>query len=148
MPGVGCYYFDTIGIPSNEEIVSRFGDGLVFQDWALDRWFGRLTRNEDRVKLAILDAQVRPSTVHEALRRYGIERGKVVLVDCAYAERNARLRNQRGQPELATAVMDCWAAYLRGQADALGISIIDTTKASVDEAMALLREMAARLMSE
>jgi predicted ATPase len=148
LPGVGCYYFDTIGVPSNEEIVLRFGDGLAFQDWALDQWLERLTRNEDRVRMAILDAQVRPSSVHAAMRRHRIERGRVVLVDCAYAERNARLRDERRQPELATPTMDTWAAYLRGQADALGLAIIDTTRAGVDSGVTRLGEIVARLMSD
>lgn len=145
LPGVGCYYFDTIGVPSNEEIVSRFGDGLGFQDWALDQWLQRLTRNTDDVRSAILDAQVRPSSAREAMRRHGIERGDVVLVDCSYPVRNARLRNERGQPELGTPTMDSWAAYLRGQADALGLPIIDTTKIGIEEGTAQLGEIAARL---
>ena len=144
-PGVGCYYFDSIGVPSNEEIISRFGDGLRFQDWALDQWLLRLSRNEDDVRVAILDAQVRPSSVQDAFRRHGVKAGSVVLVDCAYAERNARLRGERQQPELATPEMDCWAAYLRGQADALGAAIIDTTTARVDESLAQLAEIVARL---
>jgi len=148
LPGVGCYYFDSIGVPSNEEIVARFGDGLGFQDWALNQWFERLTRNEDRVRLAILDAQVRPSSVHEAMRRHRIERGQAVLVDCAYEERNARLREERHQPDLATPMMDTWAAYLRGQADALGLSIIDTTKIDIDEGVTRLGEIVARLMAD
>src|SRR5206468_12245477 len=74
LPAVGCYYFDSIGIPSAEEIATRFGDGLAFQDWALDEWLRRLTRNDDRVRVAVLDAQVRPSSVRQALARHGVER--------------------------------------------------------------------------
>jgi hypothetical protein len=29
--------------------------------------------------------------------------------------------------------MDCWAAYLRGQADALNLPVIDTTLLSIEE---------------
>jgi hypothetical protein len=28
--------------------------------------------------------------------------------------------------------MDCWAAYLRGQADALNLPVIDTTSVGID----------------
>jgi hypothetical protein len=28
--------------------------------------------------------------------------------------------------------MDCWAAYLRGQADALDLPVIDTTNVAID----------------
>jgi hypothetical protein len=30
--------------------------------------------------------------------------------------------------------MDCWAAYLRGQADALNLPVIDTTDLGIDAA--------------
>ena len=132
LSGVGCYEFDSIGIPSADEIAARFTDGAGFQAWALDAWMARLARNDDAVRVAVLDAQVRPRAARDALARHGVVRGGVLLVDCAFDERNARLRGPRGQPELATAQMDCWAAYLRGQADALDLPVIDTTGVDPD----------------
>ena len=67
-------------------------------------------------------------------------------MDCDYAERNARLRGPRGQPELATAQMDGWAAYLRGQADALGLPVIDTSR-PIDEAVTELTSIAQALVN-
>lgn len=131
---VECHYFDTIGVPSAEEITERFGNGFAWQAWALDQWLTRIT-NSAGAAVAVLDAQVRPSDAKKALARFVVTQGRVVLVDCDYPERNARLRGPRGQPELATAVMDTWAAYLRGQADALDLPIIDTTRVSVDAAL-------------
>jgi energy-coupling factor transporter ATP-binding protein EcfA2 len=145
LPGVGCYQFDTIGIPADGD--PRFADGTAFQAWALDMWLARLARNEDRVRVAVLDASVRPSAVRAALARHGVIRGDIVLVDCGYAERNDRLRGPRGQPELANAQMDCWAAYLRGQADALGLAVLDTTGVSPDEGVHFLRERLAALLA-
>jgi adenylylsulfate kinase-like enzyme len=139
LPGVGCYEFDTIGIPSADEIAARFGDGAGFQAWALGEWMARLARNADRVRVAVLDAQVRPRAARDALAEHGVGTGKVVLVDCDYPERNARLRGPRGQPELANAQMDGWAAYLRGQADALELPVVDTTGAHPDASLAALR---------
>jgi adenylylsulfate kinase-like enzyme len=146
LPGVGCYEFDTIGIPSEEEIRARFGDGAGFQRWALGEWVARLARNADGVRVAVLDAQVRPRAARGALARHGVQVGGVVLVDCDYAERNARLRGPRGQPELATAQMDGWAAYLRGQADALGLPVIDTSR-PIDEAVTELTSIAQALVN-
>jgi energy-coupling factor transporter ATP-binding protein EcfA2 len=146
LPGVGCYHLDAIGIPPAEEIAARFGDGEAFQAWALGEWLARLARNEDRVRVAVLDAQVRPSAVRDAFARHAVARGGVVLVDCGYAERNARLRGPRKQPELATAQMDCWAAYLRGQADALGVPVIDTTAVGPETSLAELRARVAPLL--
>jgi len=137
LPGVGCYHFDTIGIPAPDD--PRFADGAAFQAWALGEWVSRLVRNDDGVRVAVLDASVRPSAVRDAFARHGVSRGGVVLVDCEYEERNARLRGPRGQPELATPRMDTWAAYLRGQADALELPIVHTTGASPDDGVRALR---------
>jgi adenylylsulfate kinase-like enzyme len=145
LPGVGCYEFDAIGIPSAAEIAARFGGGEGFQAWALEAWVARLARNDDGVAVAVLDASVRPRAARDALARHGVARAAVVLVDCDYAERNARLRGPRGQPELATPQMDGWAAYLRGQADALDVPVVDTTGADPGAGVAALREHVARL---
>jgi hypothetical protein len=147
LDGVGCYYFDSMGIPSVEEMVARFGDGAAFQAWGLDQWLRRIVRNEDRVRLAILDAQVRPSAVRAAFAAHSIAVGRMVLVDCAAEERSARLRGARGQPELATAEMDGWAAYLRGQADALEVPVIDTTGQTPDAALPSLRSQVLALLN-
>jgi energy-coupling factor transporter ATP-binding protein EcfA2 len=147
LPGVACHHFDTIGVPPPEEIAARFGGGEAWQAWALDRWAARLARNDEGAALAVLDAQVRPRAALDALRRHAIARGRVVLVDCAYAERNARLRGPRGQPELATPDMDCFAAYMRGQADALDLPIIDTTGRGPGAGVAELRRHVAELLA-
>jgi hypothetical protein len=42
--------------------------------------------------------------------------------------------------------MDCWAAYLRGQADALGLPIIETSNASLDESVKTLEVIFNKLL--
>jgi hypothetical protein len=147
LPGVTCHHFDTIGVPSVDEMNARFGGGAAWQAWALDQWIARLTRSGDGVALAVLDAQVRPSDVRAAYARYGVSHGAVVLVDCGQDERNARLRGPRGQPELATPDMDCFAAYLRGQADALGLPVLDTTGRLPDESVIALLAQVEHLLA-
>lgn len=144
---VGCYNFDTIGVPSETEIVARFGSGWAFQAWGLDLWLTRFARNEDEVRVAVLDAQLRPRAVLDAFAERGVTRGSVVLVNCANSERNARLRGPRGQPELATAQMDGWASYLRGQADALRVPVLDTTALPLEAGVAFLRERVEALLA-
>jgi hypothetical protein len=53
----------------------------------------------------------------------------------------------RGQPELANERMDNWAAYLRGQADALGLLVIDTSDLSVDEMIDALESQVAAMQT-
>ena len=99
-------------MPSAEKIAARLGTGARWQDWALGGWIARLARDEDGIRVAVLDAQVR----------------------------------LRGQPELATPDMDCFAAYMCGQADTLDLPIIDTTVGTPAEGLGRLREMAEALL--
>ncbi|MGE0352156.1 MAG: AAA family ATPase [Gemmatimonadales bacterium] len=133
-PGVKCYYFDSVGVPSPEEMARDYGSGEAWQAAMTDQWIRRLARNPDDARVMVLDGQVRPSVLHEAFERYEVQRGEIILIDCARAVREARLTNDRGQAELASQQMAEWAAYLRGQADALRLRIVDTTNLSRAEA--------------
>ena len=137
LPGVGGYFFDSIGVPSPEEMVRRFGSGDGWQSAMTEEWIARLLRNDDGVRVAVLDGQVRASMARDHLVRLGAPRWQIALADCGHAERNARLHGPRAQPELATGDMDCWAAYLRGQADALGLPVIDTSR-PLEESLGVL----------
>jgi energy-coupling factor transporter ATP-binding protein EcfA2 len=146
LPGVGCYEFDSIGVPSPEEMERVWGGGEQWQAAMADQWIERLLRNDDGVEVAVLDGQIRPSTLREVFAQRGVRLGRIVLVDCGHDERNARLRGPRGQPELACGQMDSWAAYLTGQAHALGLPILNTNGRSVDDGVtelaAHVRELA------
>jgi ABC-type molybdenum transport system ATPase subunit/photorepair protein PhrA len=49
-----------------------------------------------------------------------------------HIERRRRLLEDRRQPELDLLDMYAWAAYLRGQADALGVEVLDTTRQTIE----------------
>jgi len=97
-------------------------------------WISQLSKPETRIDLAVLDTQIRPHRALEVLNQAEIL-SRIVLVDCEPVKRNQRLHMDRAQPELANPQMDCWAAYLRGQADALNLSIIDTSNDPIDKSL-------------
>jgi len=145
VPGVRCFYFDSIGVPT-ADVMERDHDGPEkWQAWATNQWLARLATLGSGVRVAVLDAQTRPSTVFAAPGAGSAWHAHAVLFDCSAEVRAARLRGPRGQPELATARMDSWAAYLRGQADALGLPIIDTTELTIEEAADQLQLLVQRL---
>jgi RNase adaptor protein for sRNA GlmZ degradation len=129
--GASFHYFDSIGVPSAEQMVREFGSAASWQIAMTNRWLERLARCESR--LCVLEGQVRPTTVLDAFARYQIE-GRILLLDCTHVVREARLRDQRRQPELNTRDMACWASYLRGQADALGLPVLDTSAMTAEDA--------------
>ena len=138
LSSVGCYNFDSIGVPSSEVMHREFGGPERWQAAMTDRWIERLAANQDGVDVAVLEGQTRPSFVKSAFARCGVQRADIVLLDCSPEVRNARLHGPRAQSELATPRMDSWAVYLRGQADALGLTVYDTTSmepASVADAL-------------
>jgi adenylylsulfate kinase-like enzyme len=148
LPGVGCYFFDTIGGETPlDELCKRFSDGEAFRTWALDQWFTQLLRNDSHVDVAVLDAQVRPLAARAALERHGVTDGEILFVHCRGEERHARLRGSRGQPELANVDMDTWAEYLRRESEELGIRILDTTGVTPEESLGALREVVVEIVA-
>lgn len=101
-----------------------------WQEKSTTAWIRRLAL--EPASVAVLDGQTRPTFTLRAFTEIGV-RGSVVLLDCARDVRKARLA-MRGQIELATDDMNIWAGYLRGQADALGLPVIDTSALDVEQA--------------
>jgi signal recognition particle receptor subunit beta len=126
LPGVTLHHFDSIGVPSVEEMERGFGSGEAWQAATTDQWISRLAAIQGDAEVAILEGQTRPSFLRDAFVRHAIGRTSIVLLDCAADIRWERLHGMRNQPELANARMDSWSAYLRGQADALGLPVLDT----------------------
>lgn len=132
LPGVRCYHFDAVGVPSVEIIHRDFGGPGQWQAAMTRQWIDRLTADPDGADVYVLDAQTRPSFVRSAIEGTHTAIVRMVLLECAPAVRHARLAGPRGQPELSNPRMDCWAAYLRGQADVLDLPVIDTTNIAID----------------
>jgi len=135
LPGIQCHYFDSAGVPPPEVMTAEFGSPENWQAATTHRWIAELAKQGGPDGVAVLEGQVRPSVVRAAFARYGVARGGVVLIDCSQEIRDARLRDERRQPGLASPQMAAWAAYLRGQADALDLPVLDTTHLSVADAL-------------
>jgi len=127
IPGVRCFYFDSIGVPTPQVMQREHGSGEAWQARATQRWLHQLDQLDPTVRVAVLDGQTRPSYVADAAKAVS-RRVHTVLLDCERSERERRLQDGRGQPELITVEMAAWAAYLRGQADALSLDVLDTSR--------------------
>jgi shikimate kinase len=138
IPWLRCYYFDSIGVPSTEIMDRDFGGGENWQSVATARWVDRLAQDHDN-SIAVLEGQTRPSFILAALDRAHVRHASIVLLDCDPDVRAARLHGLRNQPELATPQMDGWAIYLRGQADALGLPVVDTSRQPIETVVNELR---------
>ena len=142
IPGVKGINCDRVKVESDET-----ADPSDRQADILRYWISHLNQPETEIELAVLDTQIRPHRALEVLDQAAIEYAQIVLVDCDPVKRNERLRMDRGQPELANPQMDCWAAYLRGQADALQLSVIDTSDDPIDKSLAQLECLVTNLLT-
>ena len=142
IPGVQGINCDRVRIEADET-----ADSTDLQVATLRYWISQLSKQETRIDIAVLDTQIRPHRALELLSQSGIEYAQIVLVDCDPVKRNERLLVDRNQPELANPQMDCWAAYLRGQADALNLAIIDTSDDSVDKSLSELELLVMALLN-
>lgn len=133
------HFFDSIGVPSTEEMETEYGGPEGWQEWATHQWVDRLAEAEGSPQL--LEGQTRPTFVISAAAQHADLETRVVLLDCSSEVRRRRLTELRGQPELATGRMDCWAAYLTGQAHALGLPVVMTDDKTPEEVAADIESM-------
>ncbi len=125
-------YFDTIGVPSDEEMVKQFGSAEEWQRVTTEKWVRNIKDKFVESKTTILDGQTRPSFIDEACAKAGVTNYEVILFDCSDEERKQRLVN-RGHPELANEQMMNWAQYLRNDSNKRGYELIDNTNMTQEE---------------
>ena len=132
-PGLRCRYLDSIGVPTSEVMNRDFGSPEGWQAWATRSWIERLSKEADEGVVDVLDSQTRPSFVLDAIARVaaGAPATRMVLLDCSPKVRRRRLA-ERDHHALADGRMDDWAAYLRGEADDLGLLVVDTSDLTID----------------
>ncbi len=124
------FHFDDIAAPS-AEVVRKLGGPEQWQAFTARQWVKRIAESDAR--LTVLGGQARPSILQRATNEDGLSALHITLIDCGHNERRRRLVEERSQPELDQLDTYAWAAYLRGQADALELEVIDTTSATIEE---------------
>jgi hypothetical protein len=71
IPGVRCFFFDSIGVPSAEIMERDYGGGERWQALATADWLARLGGLPDDVRVAVLEGQTRPRFVFRRGRSGG-----------------------------------------------------------------------------
>ncbi len=141
MEGLKMYYFDSIGVPTPEEMNEKFGSGENWQKATTEYWVQKMKTEAIDARKLLLDGQMRVSFITDACTKYGVSNFEVILFDCSDEVRRERL-TRRGQSELANSDMMNWAVYLRNEAKHGNHRIIDTTNQSEEET---LRDLVAEL---
>jgi hypothetical protein len=137
-PGVRCYHVDSLAVPSLSQMMAEHGSPQAWQVARTHQWVALLAANPHACRVAVLEGQLRPSVVQQAFEEHRVPFGRIVFLDCEPETRNVRRRNQPQQPLLTTPRLAAWAGYLRGEAEALQIPILDTTTITLEAGAGVL----------
>ena len=128
-----CLHFDSIGVPSVEEMINQYGGPSEWQRAMTERWVDKLLAEYKDKKLIFLEGQVNLMFFENACKKHNFTNYKIILIHCDDTIRHERLRMNREQPELINQDMDNWAQFLKDQAIKMNVLILDSGKMTVDE---------------
>ncbi|MDB6081602.1 MAG: hypothetical protein JWO53_874 [Chlamydiia bacterium] len=98
-PECKIVYFDSIGVPTLEEMKASYGSPEEWQRIKTSEWTKKIKESFLSEFNVIIDVQTRPEFIEKACLENNIASYKVVLFDCSDVERARRLFARR-QPEL------------------------------------------------
>lgn len=130
------FHFDSIGVPSLEEMQIQFGSVEGWQRAKTKEWIEKIKNEFLPRSHVLLEGQMRIAFIQEALAEAKVLRYQIILVDCNDDIRKERLVQNRQQPDLANNQMMSWAEFLRNEARTAGVRILDTSHSSEQESAA------------
>ena len=144
LPNCEVYFFDSIGVPPVEQRRKEYGTrhepGGAWQRAMTLQWVKRIRAVLERGTSVLLEGQMRIAFVKEALAENQISSAHIILLDCDETTRIERLHVHRAQPELANSDMMNWARYLREEACAAYVRVLDTGRLSIAECVSVIVE--------
>ncbi len=130
---VEVFNFDSIGVPTAQQMIVECGSGEEWQRARTIDWMMKLAPLRRSGRRLLFEGQTRLSFLAEAAAAAGGIPYVPILVDCDDATRTSRLQQERQQPELANETMMNWARYLRRQAQQSGCEILDTSTLPLEQ---------------
>jgi GTPase SAR1 family protein len=126
-------HFDSIGVPSPEEMIEQVGSGERWQELTTYRWVKKIAIEYQDKQLVTIEGQVNLDFIEAACHKFEITRYFIVLIDCNWKIMRERLVYNRQQPELVNQNMKNWATFLRKQARQKSLPIIDTSNQTLEQ---------------
>jgi shikimate kinase len=133
----GCVYlhFDAIGVPSFEEMIQQAGSGEKWQEFATHRWIEKIMMDYGDRSMVVIEGQTNLEFIEAACHQFKVPNYRIILIDCAWETSKERLLYERHQPELVNQGMESWTAFLRQQAIAKQLPIVDTSQQSLAQSV-------------
>lgn len=132
-PSIDCFHFDSVGVPSEEEMIKSYGSPSEWQKAMTYYWVNRLTSEYIEKEFIVIEGQVNLAFIVSAFAQVNFSQYKIILVHCDDTKRHERLHTSRSQPDLVNKNMDNWANYLKKQAIDMNVAILDTTSMNIKD---------------
>ena len=126
-------HFDSIGVPSVDEMVKNYGSPSEWQRAMTELWFEKILNEHKNRPLVFFEGQVNLDFIEAACKKHDFRNYTTILIHCDDTIRHKRLRINRKQPELINQDMDNWARFLKKQAAEKSVTILDSGLMSIDE---------------
>lgn len=133
--------FDSIGVPSNENMIREYGSGENWQREKTFEWIQKMVCDFPDKKLIIFEGQVNLQFIKTGFERQKFSNYRIILTDCTQEIMIQRLVQERQQPWLASQDMKNWLNFLRNQAKQFHEPIINTSQISPDEVVAQFEQI-------
>ena len=130
---VDVFFFDRIGVPALQWMVTEYASGEGWQRAKTIEWMARLAPLRGSGRGLLFEGQTRLSFLAEGAEAAGGVAYLPIVVDCDDATRSSRLALERKQPGLANENMMHWARRLRGEAARFACEILDTSARSLEQ---------------
>lgn len=124
-------HFDSIGVPSTEEMIAKYGSPSEWQKSMTYEWIEKMLNEYNKSDVIIFEGQVNLDFIKKGFAQHDFLNYTIILLHCDQKKMIDRLKNKRKQPEIVNDDMKNWLKFLHKQAKDFKASIIDTSK--IDE---------------
>ncbi|WP_276371695.1 AAA family ATPase [Chryseolinea sp. H1M3-3] len=132
-------HFDTIGVPSLEEMREKFSSPVRWQEIKTHEWIDRIMHEYTDEKI-FLEGQVNLEFIRSGFAKHHFDNYTIILIHCSEDEMRYRLTHGREQPELFNKHMINWLKFLRDQAKDFKAVVIDSSTLSKGEVLQKFEE--------
>lgn len=129
------FKFDSVGVPSNEDMIRDYGSGENWQKEKTYEWIEKMVTGYSDKKFIVMDGQSNLEFIKTGFEKQNFTNYKIILIDCEQDVMVKRLVDQRQQAWLASDDMKNWLKFLRNQAETTGAAIIETSNLAPDEVL-------------
>lgn len=133
--------FDSIGVPSTEDMVKEYGSGENWQRAKTYEWIEKMVKGYPNKELIVMDGQANLEFIKTGFEKQGFKNYQTVLVDCEQDIMLKRLIDERQQAWLASEDMKNWLKFLRKQAQDFSVPIIETSHISPSQVVEKFEEI-------